>query len=143
MPRIKDFRFKMSDAWGMIDGGYDSVLEFSDNGDITILFLVNLKPCKIVLTNKENQFIKDMCFLEKWNNKSYDNYYVLDGYMWSLSYAYDDIYVKANGSNGFPADFLVFLNLIHNKYYVPKADYEDENFIVSSIKNTEVLQLNS
>lgn len=143
MPRIKEFRFKMSNAWGMIDGGYDSILEFSDKGDITILFLVNLKPYKIVLTNKENQFIKDMCFLEKWNNNSYNNYWVLDGYMWSLSYVYDDIHVQANGINGFPADFLKFLNLIHNKYNVPKADYENENFIVSSIKNTEVLQLDS
>ena len=142
MPRIKDFKFILSNAWGMIDKGYNCVLELSDNGDVTILILVNAKPYKVVLTNKEEQFIKDMKFLEEWNDKSYYNPYILDGYMWSLSYSYDDVYITANGRNGFPNNFLRFLNLFHSKYNIPKADYEDEKFIESAIKNNELLQLN-
>lgn len=143
MPRIKKFKFTISDAWGQIDGGYDSILEISDKGDVTILFLVNLKPCKIILTDIENQFINDMRFLSDWNNKSYNNNCVLDGHRWSLSYAYDDVEVKANGYNGFPPNFLKFINLIHNKYNIPKANYENEKLIVSYIKNTEVCYINS
>ncbi len=141
MSRIKEFRFTMSDAWGITDRGYESTLEISDSESVSILFLVNSRPYKIVLANVEEHFINDMCFLREWNNKKFDNYSVLDGYMWSLLYAYDNIHIKANGSNGFPGDFLKFLNLIHNKYDIPKADYEDEDFIASAIKNTKVSTL--
>ncbi len=141
MPRIREFRFTLSDAWNNIAEGYDSILETSDNGNVAILVLVNSKPYRIPLTSKEQEFICDMCFLENWNQKRYVNDYVIDGYMWRLSYAYDDIHITASGINGYPPDFLEFLNLLHCKYHVPKADIENETNIRAFIKDTTVFPL--
>jgi hypothetical protein len=42
--------------------------------------------------------------------------------------------------NGFPSDFLNFLNLLHQKYGVPKANIEDEKFILRDIKHTIITE---
>jgi hypothetical protein len=67
-----------------------------------------------VLTGREDEFICDMQLLNGWNKKCYENNYVLDGTMWNLLFIYDDVKVFAQGSNGFPKEFLEFLHLLHN-----------------------------
>lgn len=82
-----------------------------------------------------------MDFLNAWNNKIYHNNYVLDGYMWSLSYAYDDININAEGINGFPTNFMNFINLLCTKYGIPQAAYIHDDFIKDSIKHTVISEL--
>ena len=138
MSRIKAFRFKWTDAWGNIDSGYDSTLETSDDGKAIIRFLVNKIPYTLDLTGREEAFIEDLKFVEKWNNNSYD-WWIEDGYSWNLFFTFDDIVIVTNGHNGFPPDFADFLNILHNKYGVPKAKCEpDEKALKHKIKNTVV-----
>ena len=136
MARIKAFRFEWTDAWHMINDGYDSILEISDNGKIRIQFLVNKKPFKLVISEKEDEFIEDFKFLFKWNKKYYNQKDVFDGTIWCLHFTYDDTSIVAKGMNGFPSDFINFLNLLHQKYGVPKANIENEQFILRDIKHT-------
>ena len=146
MTRIKAFRFEWTDAWHMIDDGYDSILEISDNGILRIQFLVNNKPFKLILSEKEDEFIEDFRFLFEWNKKYYERKDVFDGTIWCVHFTYDDTSIVAKGMNGFPSDFLNFLNLLHQKYGVPKANIEDEKFILRDIKHTiitEYLEIDS
>ncbi len=140
MTRIKAFRFEWTDAWHMIDDGYDSTLEISDNGKLRIQFLVNNKPFKLVLSEKEDEFIEDFRFLFEWNKKYYERKDVFDGTIWCVHFTYDDTSIVAKGMNGFPSDFLNFLNLLHQKYGVPKANIEDEKFILRDIKHTIITE---
>ena len=140
MTRIKAFRFEWTDAWHMIDDGYDSILEISDNGKLRIQFLVNNKPFKLILSEKEDEFIEDFRFLFEWNKKHYERKDVFDGTIWCVHFTYDDTSIVAKGMNGFPSDFLNFLNLLHQKYGVPKANIEDEKFILRDIKHTIITE---
>ena len=140
MARIKAFRFEWTDAWHNISLGYDSILEVSDSGDISIQFLVNLKPFKLNLSGKENEFIEDFQFLTEWNNKFYDQKDVFDGTIWCLHFTYDDTSIVAKGMNGFPSNFIDFLHLLHQKYSVPKAELEEEKYVLQDIKHTVVIE---
>ena len=139
MARIKAFRFEWTDAWYSIKNGYDSILELSESGDILIRFLVNAKPFSIDLTNRENEFIKDLKMIHKWNKKAYIQNSFLDGTMWRLYFTYDNIAVCSKGSNGFPPSFLHFLDVLHQKYMLPKADIENTSEIMNAIKNTQIM----
>ena len=139
MSRIKAFRFRWEDAWGMIDSGYDTILEISDTGNIIIQFLVNNKPFQLNISDKEDEFIEDMKILAGWNKKEYADPYTLDGTKWCLYFTYDDISVVSKGVNGFPSDFIDFLNILHQKYDVPKAKYDNnEEWIKYHIKHTKI-----
>ncbi|MBR0528499.1 MAG: hypothetical protein IJJ76_01870 [Ruminococcus sp.] len=141
MARIKAFRFEWTDAWHNISEGFDSILETSDNGAVSIQFLVNGKPFQLKLTDKEDDFIEDMKILKKWNKREYINDQVLDGTMWSLHFTYDNTAIAARGMNGFPANFLDFLNILHQRYGVPKAVIEDERYIRQDIKHTKTVEV--
>lgn len=140
MSRIKAFRFKWENAWHMIDHGYDTILETSDTGNIIIQFLVNNEPFQLDLSNIEDEFIEDMKMLAEWNKKEYVDPWTLDGTMWSLHFTYDDISIVAKGTNGFPSDFIDFLNILHQKYSVPKAKFEgnDEKWLKQAVKRTKI-----
>ena len=142
MSRIKAFRFRWCDAWRRIDEGYDSILETSDKGDVVIRFLVNSKPYKIVLTEKESEFIDDLAFLKTWNQKEYINECYLDGTNWKLFFTYDDTAVCSRGSNGFPVTFTDFLDLLHEKYNIPKSLIEKgyEKKMKDVIKETTIVK---
>ncbi len=140
MARIKAFRFEWTDAWHHIGEGYDTILETSESGRVSILFLVNGRPFQLDLTDIEDSFIADMKLLKKWNKRYYDNDGVLDGTMWRLYLTYDDTVIAATGMNGFPANFLAFLDILHQRYGVPKAALEDEKWIKQCIKDTKILE---
>lgn len=140
MARIKAFRFEWTDAWHMIDDGYDSILEVSDIGDISIQFLVNTKPFKLILSEKENEFIEDFKFLAKWNDNFYYQLDVFDGTLWKFYFTYDDTSIVAKGMNGFPSDFIDFLSILHKKYGVPKAMIENEKDLLQDIKHTIIIE---
>ena len=142
MSRIKAFRFRWCDAWRRIDEGYDSILETSEKGDVVIRFLVNSKPYKIVLTEKESEFIDDLAFLKTWNQKEYINECYLDGTNWKLFFTYDDTAVCSRGSNGFPVTFTDFLDLLHEKYNIPKSLIEKgyEKKMKDVIKETTIVK---
>lgn len=140
MARIKAFRFKLTDAWFNIGEGFDSILETSDSGEVSIQFLVNGVPFQLNLTDKEDEFIEDMKILKKWNEREYINFNVLDGIEWSLYFTYDTTIIVARGMNGFPTNFLDFLNILHQKYHVPKAELEDEKLIKQDIKHTKIIE---
>ena len=116
MSRIKAFRFKWVDSWYNVDCGYDAILETSDKGDISILILINAKPYKIPLKEREDEFIEDMKFLKHWDSTFYFcNSLLADGTYWALQYAYDDVSICAQGHEGYPKKFLEFLNILHQK----------------------------
>ena len=140
MSRIKAFRFKWTDAWGKIDRGYDTILETSDTGNVIIQFLVNNEPFQLNLSNREAEFIEDMKMLNGWNKKEYADPWTLDGTQWRLHFTYDDTSIVAKGRNGFPSDFIDYLNILHQKYSVPKAVFEDgiEKWIKQAIKHTKI-----
>lgn len=141
MARIKAFRFLWTDAWGRINEGYDSILELSDSGNISIQFLVNGSPFQLDLTDREDEFINDMRIIKKWNKRLYSNSNVWDGTMWSLQFIYDDTSVIATGENGFPSSFLDFLKIFHQKYNLPKSKFEeDEKWIKECKKNTKIIE---
>lgn len=129
MSRIKAFRFTWLDAWFTANRGYDAVLERSENGDVSVLIRVNREPYKISLTGREDEFIEDMKFLKNWDKKFYhykysSNVLILDGTSWELLYEYDDVSIYTSGHNGFPLKFLKFLNIFHEKYDIPMANFE-------------------
>ena len=140
MARVKAFRFEWTDAWDSISEGFDSILETSESGEVSIQFLVNGKPFQLNLTDIEDKFIEDMKILKKWNKREYHNFNIFDGTMWSLHFTYDTSVIVARGMGGFPSNFLVFLNILHEKYNVPKAELEDEKTIKQDIKNTEIFK---
>lgn len=141
MARIKVFRFFLADAWERINEGYDSILELSDSGNISIQFLVNSVPFQLDLTNREDEFIDDMKIIKKWNKRLYINPNVLDGTMWSLHFRYDDTTIITTGENGFPSNFLDFLQMLHQRYNLPKSRFEaDEKWIKECIKNTKIIK---
>ena len=49
--------------------------------------------------------------------------------------------IAARGMNGFPANFLDFLNILHQRYGVPKAVIEDERYIRQDIKHTKTVEV--
>lgn len=140
MARVKAFRFEWTDAWHNISRGFDSILEISESGEVSIQFLVNGKPFQLNLTDIEDEFIEDMKILNKWNKREYNNFDALDGTMWSLHFTYDTSIIVARGMNGFPSNFLDFLNILHQKYNVPKAEFEDEKWIKQDIKHTKIVE---
>lgn len=142
MARIKTFRFEWTDAWYRINEGYDTILEISDSGNVTIQFLVNMKPFQLDLTDKEDEFIEDVKILKNWDKREYNNYNVLDGTMWRLHFTYDNTTIVSMGMNGYPSDFSDFLHILHQKYKVPKAGIEiaERKWIKDSIKETEITE---
>ena len=140
MSRIKAFRFQWSDAWKNIDEGYDSILETSDNGDVILKFLVNMKPFDIMLKDKEHTFIDKMAFLKEWNNMEYCNSWVCDGTMWSLDFIYNNTIIRSAGTNGYPKEFPYFLHLLHQIYHLPYSDIDKSysDHIKQYIKHTKI-----
>lgn len=118
MSRIKEFRFIWSDAWHNIDDGYDSILETADDGRVALQCLANLKQQKIDLTDKEDLFIQSLeeCNVKSWNGKRYDNYNYEDGSMWALDFVYDDVTIRARGMNGYPPEFVDFVETLCGKW---------------------------
>ena len=138
MARIKAFRFIWTDAWFRIDEGYDSILEISDSGKVSIQFLINKEQFQLDLTDKEDEFIEKMTLLKKWNQREYHNYDILDGTAWRLYFTYDDTVIVSSGMNGFPSNFLDFLAILH-QFNVPKSRFEaDEKWIKREIKHTKI-----
>ena len=125
MARIKAFRFEWTDAWFQIDEGYDSIVEISDSGKVSIQFLVNKEPFQLDLTDKEDEFIEKMKILKKWNQREYVNSGYFDGTMWRLFFTYDGTVIVSSGMNGFPSNFLDFLAILH-RYNVPKSKFETD-----------------
>ncbi len=140
MARLKAFRFIWRDAWFSISEGFDSILETSESGEISIQFLVNGAPYQLKLTDIEDKFIEDMKILKDWDKREYYNSDVLDGTMWSLHFTYDSTIIVARGMNGFPPNFLDYLNILHKKYNIPKAKLENEKSIKKHIKDTKIIE---
>lgn len=69
MSRIKLFHFMWSDAWYLTKSGYDTIIETSANGAVSILCLVNGMPQIINLEGKEDVFIKSLedCNIKSWH----------------------------------------------------------------------------
>lgn len=58
--RLKQFHFRWYDAWLMTVRGYDTILETSDSGRVSIECLVNMEPQSLDLTGRVDEFIKDL-----------------------------------------------------------------------------------
>lgn len=43
--------------------------------------------------------------------------------MWSLDFAYDDIYIRVKGGNAYPPEFRAFLNTLCNQWGLEKSTY--------------------
>ena len=129
MARIKAFRFRWADAWSNTDKGCDTIIETSDSGKISIQFLVDQRPFTLDLTGREDEFINDIAFVKQWDKKVYQNNNIMDGTKWSLHFTYDGTAVITKGSNAFPKDFQNFLDILHDKYDVPKAKLEKDTDI--------------
>ena len=143
MGRLITFRFIWTDAWMRIDRGYYCKLHKFKNGNVSIRGLANEKYFEINLSGIENLFIKDLesIGIGEWNQKFYHNPYVLDGNMWRLNLAYDCTDIHAEGMNGYPKTFLQYLDLMHNKYGMPKAEMENPQRISSLLKDIEITEL--
>ena len=143
MGRIKEFRFTWTDAWHQIDDGYDSILQTSENGAVSITVLVNLKPFVIDITGREDEFIADIedVGAAEWDRKEYVDPWTFDGDIWLFSLTYDSCHIVAEGMNGYPSSFPQFLKLLHNKYNLPKAKIEDNARISNGIKNAEISEM--
>lgn len=89
------------------------------------------------LTGREGQFLEDIRSVRKWNGKFYETDY-FDGTMWTFSLAYDNKSISASGMNGYPQSFLRFLQVLHEKYGLPKAACEDEKTVMEFVKETAV-----
>lgn len=145
MARLKQFHFQWCDAWHRIDDGYDTILETTESGEIRLKCLVNLEPQDIVLTDCEDDFIRSIenCGIKTWNNKSFDNSWVLDGTMWFLDIAYDNEVIRATGMNGYPKEFEQFINTLRKKWGLRKAHIAEEmnSWIKSALKDTEINEM--
>ena len=143
MGRIKEFRFTWTDAWHQIDDGYDSILQTSENGAVSITVLVNLKPFVIDITGREDEFIADIedVGVAEWDSKAYIDPWTLDGDAWLFSLTYDSCHIVAEGMNGYPSSFPQFLRMLHKKYDLPKAKIEDDARISYGIKNAEISEM--
>ena len=144
MSRLKEFKFRWMDAWFRINRGYDSELECLENGEASIHVLVNMEPFEINLTGIEDTFIKDLedIGINEWDKKYYVLHDYFDGYMWSLSIAYDFRKICAQGANGYPAPFPRFLELLHDKYHLPKSKTESVINLERFIKDTQIEEMN-
>ena len=80
-----------------------------------------------------------MKILKKWNKRVYINNNVLDGTMWNLYFTYDNTAIVSRGRNGFPSNFLDYLNILHQKYSVPEAKFENDKWIMQDIKHTKII----
>ena len=140
MARLKEFRFVWTDACHQIDRGYDSLLQTSENGDVSIKVLVNTKPFEIDLFGIEDSFIEDLENIRvgDWKNKFFEDPWTVDGDIWKLSLTYDSHHIIAEGMNGYPESFTIFLGLLHNKYNLPKAEIENIRWILHNTKHTEI-----
>ena len=129
--RIKAFRFWWNYSWRHDGFGYDSIIETTDSGAVTIRFLVNGKPFDLNLTDRENDFISDLEFVREWDRYEYLNY-AEDCGSWNLHFTYDDTTIVTKGANGYPANFGEFLRILHKKYKLPVSGIEngfDKNII--------------
>ena len=143
MARLKEFRFIWSDAWHQIDDGYDSILETGENGAVSIKVLVNLIPFSINLTDREDSFITDLedIGVVEWNQKEYSDPWVCDGDIWMLSVTYDSRRIIARGMNGYPSTFPQFLNLLHDKYELPRANIDNNKWILRGVKHAQISKI--
>ncbi len=143
MARLKEYRFMWSDAWLQIDNGYDSILETSENGAVTLKVLVNLIPFSINLTDREDSFITDLeaIGVADWNQKDYSDPWVCDGDIWLLSLTYDSQHIITAGMNGYPSTFPQFLELLHDKYALPRSNIDNNARIVQGVKHTKISEL--
>ena len=66
----------------------------------------------------------------------------MDGTNWKLFFTYDDTAVCSRGSNGFPVTFTDFLDLLHEKYNIPKSLIEKgyEKKMKDVIKETTIVK---
>lgn len=143
MARLKEFRFLRTDSWYQIDDGFDSILQTSEGGAVSIEVLVNLKPIAIDITDREDAFIADLedVGVADWNQKEYVDSWVFDGDMWMLSMTYDATHIIEKGMSGYPPSFPQFLGVLHNKYGLPKAKIEDDSRISYGIKHAEISKI--
>ena len=144
MSRLQEFRFRWMDAWWMIDCGCDCELRISANGEAIIDGLVNLEPCVINLAGIEDAFISDLeaTGVCEWDKKLYEPYEAyLDGYMWTLEITYDSRRICARGENGYPASFPRFLNILHEKYNLPKSKIEAGLERADFIEDTKITEI--
>lgn len=143
MARLKEFRFIWSDAWHQIDDGYDSILETAENGAIFIKVLVNLIPFSINLTDREDSFIADLedIGVPDWDQKEFSDPWVFDGDIWTLSFTYDSRHIITGGMNGYPSTFPQFLQLLHDKYELPRANIDNNARILRGVKHIKISEI--
>lgn len=122
--RLKGFKFKIQTAFSHVNNsGYEAILVNGLNA-ITINFLVDNTPC-IINIDDENEFINDLLKIEvnDWNNKGY---FCLteDAWTWNIELSYDDKSIVSGGLGGFPKNFLLFMDLLHDKYGLKYSDLD-------------------
>lgn len=111
MSRIKEFRFNWTDAWNYTDKGIDTVIELAPNNLVRICAIVNGKP--ISKTIDEDNFINALEAIDviDWNNKVYSRDSE-DGYTFRFTIKYDDVEISCCGFNGYPSNFIEFLQIL-------------------------------
>ena len=147
MGRLKEFHFMWADAWFMIDHGYDTILENAEDGSVRLQCLVNGKPQSIDLTDRENEFIESLeqCNIRSWDRKSYYNEWIMDGFTWSFSVAYDNITIRADGTNGYPKEFERFLEVLIATWGLQESDIycSERKELKKSMKYTRVEKMDN
>lgn len=139
MPRLKQFKFRWCNAFFTCNFGYRAILNIGIN-DTSIDCLVDGKPFEIHLINVDD-FIENLkiCNLKEWNQKYYENAFVVDGFDWNLVVEYDNIFIVSAGSNGYPKEFKRFISLLHDKYKLPFAKIDSQVCFKKALKNTDII----
>ena len=132
--RLKEFRFRWSDAWNSDETAIDTILETSSNGMIKIRIISAGTPYTIDLSSRENEFIQELEELDikNWDSKEYYQF-CEDGDRWMLYVTYDDVHIESRGSNGYPKKFDRFLNLL-DAYLGEKIFLRNRKYIQNGIK---------
>ena len=121
MGKIKKFKLHWADAWGIIGDGYDSTVEITEDGKTVLLFLVNMKPTRINLGDREDEFIIGIkeSGIQTIDGRNFDDKNMLDGDSWNIDIIADGLEVSAKGHGVFPKELERFLEYLHKEWHLP------------------------
>jgi hypothetical protein len=139
--KFKVFSFVWKDAFNTSNWGYEILLENTPKGS-NLLVLSDGAPTTIVIDD-ENELLDELmkCNITSWDDNIYECI-CEDGYRWGLFVAWDNQEVRAWGDNGYPCEFIAFLEVLHGKFGVPNAEIDSQKGfdLKTEIKHTKIMK---